>query len=185
MPDINLAQTIPVTDATVARLASSAAYDELASHIMAASAPARPATDPAQAPTRGRGQRVSRWLAPVAAMVAVAAIAGVTVAGRQAGRGAAAAGRPDIYVTVTARYMQPLQTGPGGAVAPATSSPVTVGAATIRDASTGAALTSLQVWPRQPEHPRGPAVPGGLSGVVIRAAADNRTFVISDMGVTE
>jgi hypothetical protein len=198
MPDIDLAQITPVTDSTVARLPSSAAYDELASHIMAASVPAGPATDPAQAPSRdpaqapsrGRGRRVSRWLAPVAAMVAVVAVAGVTVAGRQVGRGPAsagqsAAGRPDIYVTVTARYMQPLQASPGGGLAPATSSPVTVGTATIRDASTGAALTSLQLWPRQPEHPRGPAVRGGLPEVAVKAAADDRTFAISDQGVTE
>ncbi len=80
-------------------------------------------------------------------------------------------------MTVTARYMRPLQASPGGGLAPATSSPVTVGTATrTADASTGAALTSLQLWPRLPEHPRGPAVRWGLSGVAVKAAADDRTF---------
>jgi hypothetical protein len=190
MPDIDLAQITPVTDATVARLVSPAAYDELASQITTAPVPAVPATDTARAPILGRGRRVGRWLAPVAAMVAVAVIAGVTVAGREVGRGPAsagqpAAGRPDIYVTVTARYMQPLQVRPGLSPVPVPSDPLTVGTATIRDASTGAALTSVQLWPRQPEHPRGPAVSGFLTGVVIAAAADDRTFVISDQDVTD
>lgn len=69
---------------------------------------------------------------------------------------APAAGRPDIYVTVTARYLQPLQASSGHRLVPVDEDLVLT--ATIRDASTGAALTSVQLWPRQPEHPRGPAV---------------------------
>jgi hypothetical protein len=144
--------------------------------LTAVAAPARPETiRPLRAPVPRRRPRASRWLAPVAAVVAIACIAGVTVTGHLTASGpASAVGQPNIYVTLTAQYLQ----------APSKpSSPTLVGNkivlfATVRDASTGAALTSVQVWPQQREHPRGEAV--GYPGVAaqIAAAADDRTFAI-------
>ena len=57
MPDIDLTQIMPVTDVTVARLTSPAAYDELATHIMATPIPAVPAADPAP-PHHQRARRL-------------------------------------------------------------------------------------------------------------------------------
>jgi hypothetical protein len=139
---------------------------------------ARPETiRPLRTPATSRGRRASRWLAPIAAMAAVAGIiAGVTLAGQQTARGrASAAGWPSIYVTLAARYLLPFPKSnvvfDDGFVL----------SATVRDASTGAALTYVQLWPQRPEHPRGPAisVPDGPAAQVA-AAADDRTFVIYD-----
>jgi hypothetical protein len=137
---------------------------------------------PLRAPAASRRPRprFGRWLAPIAVMAAVAVIAGVTVAVHTTTRGPApAANRPDVYVTLTAQYLQPPSTSSSS------SSPILSGGkivlfATVRNASTGASLTSVQVWPRQPEHPRGQAVAGPLGTVAqIAGAADDRTFAIS------
>jgi hypothetical protein len=160
--------------------------------LTAVAALARPETiRPLRVPAPSRRPRVSGWLAPIAAMAAVAAIAGVTVAVREIARGPAspagqqtapgptsAAGRPDIYVTLTERYLLPI---PASSSSPF-STGGTVLSATIRDASSGAALTSVQLSPRQPEHPRGPVVSGLVVPTQIAAAADDRTFVISGPG---
>jgi hypothetical protein len=137
--------------------------------------------------TRGRGRRLAGWLAPLAAAAAMTVVVAVLVVARGApgGTGSAlapAAGRPDIYVTVTARYLQPLQASSGHRTPIVSVYDITVGTATIRDASTGAVLTSVQLWPRQQEHPRGPAVSLPFMQVAIAAAADDRTFAISDQG---
>ena len=83
MPDIDLTRITPVTDVTVARLISPAAYDELAAHIMATPVPAVPATDPAPPHhQRGRGLRRLRpvWRLAIAAPLAAGLAVGVTVA---------------------------------------------------------------------------------------------------------
>jgi hypothetical protein len=162
--------------------------DRIRRELTAVAAQAGPGTiRPLRAPALGSGPRASRWLAPVAAMVAVAAIAGVTVAGREIARGPASAvgqpvGHPGIYVTLAARYLLPFRGNSGSG--PVVSAGGIVLSATVRNASTGAALTSVQLWPRQPEHPRGPAVSSVLAAVPaqIAAAADDRTFAISDPG---
>jgi hypothetical protein len=80
MPDIDLTQIMPVTDITVARLTSPAAYDELAAHIMAMPVPAVPATDPAP-PHHQRARRRLRRLRPVWRLaIAVPLAAGLAVA---------------------------------------------------------------------------------------------------------
>jgi hypothetical protein len=141
---------------------------------------ARPETiRPLRAPTPSRRPRVSRWLAPVAAVAAVAVIAIATVAGVKLTHGtAAAAGRPNIYVTLSARDLLPEATKSNGPFATGG----IVLSATVRDAATGAALTSVQLWPRQHENPRGPAVGYPIVVAQIAAAADDRTFAISDQG---
>lgn len=82
MPDIDLTQIMPVSDVTVARLTSRAAYDELAAHIMAAPVPA---TDPAPPHhQRGRRRRLRRlrpvWRLAIAVPLAAGLAVGVTVA---------------------------------------------------------------------------------------------------------
>jgi hypothetical protein len=113
----------------------------------------RPLRDP-----RARGRsRLARWLAPVAAVAAViAVIAGVSLAGRSPGPSEASA--PDVmppyYVIVQNGYV------PGT---------VTVqDLATVRDSRTGAALTSVRLPILDP------------ASVTISAAADDRTFLITD-----
>lgn len=74
MPDIDLTQIIPVTDATVARLASQAAYDELADHITAG-----PVADDRD--TRPAWPRLRRRLLLTGLSVAAVAGAAAVVAG--------------------------------------------------------------------------------------------------------
>lgn len=153
--------------------------ERIRQELTAVAQQARPETiRPLRAPAPGRRPGAGRWLAPVAAVAAVAVIAIATVAGVKLTHGPTpATGRPDIYVTLSAREL----------AAPARSARMVatngvVLSATVRDASTGAALTSLQLWPRQPEHPRGPAVGYPATVAQIAAAADDRTFAISDDG---
>jgi hypothetical protein len=84
MPDIDLTQIIPVTDVTVARLASPAAYDELAAAIMAAPVPAAPAIDSALPHYRRAPRRLRRlrplWRLAIAAPLAAGLAVGVTLA---------------------------------------------------------------------------------------------------------
>jgi len=133
---------------------------------------------PLRAPVPGRRAHVARWLAPVMAMVAVAGIvAGVNLAKRATETSPAAAALPGIYVTITEQYLLPI---PEFSNRPIKTGGI-VTTATVRDASTGAALTSLQLWPARPEHPRGPAGGPGPAPL-ITGAADDRTFAISDQG---
>jgi hypothetical protein len=135
---------------------------------------------PLRTPAPRRGPRVSRWLTPIAVMAAIAVIAGIAVAVHSTPRRPAPVNsRPDIYVTLSAQYLLPHSSSASSFPALATNDQ-TVLFATVRDASTGASLTSVQVWPRQPEHPRGPAVDSSLGAVAqIAGAADDRTFAIS------
>jgi hypothetical protein len=156
--------------------------DRIRRELTAVATLARPETiRPLRAPNpRGR-PLARRWPAAIAAMAAVAGIAaGVTVAGRQTAPGpTSAAGHPDIYVTLTARFLRPGAEAQSDRPVPVGSSIVL--SATVRDASTGAALTSLQVWPRRPEHPRGPVIISSLAvQAQITGAADDRTFVVQD-----
>jgi hypothetical protein len=148
--------------------------------LTAVAALAKPETiRPLRVPAPRRRPRASRWLAPIAAMVAMVGIAGATVAEREtARRPASAAGRPDIYVTLAGRSLLQVVAGP----APSIPASEIVLSATVRDASTGAALTSVQLWPRQPAHPRGPAASGLGVLAQVAAAADDRTFVINAPG---
>jgi hypothetical protein len=147
---------------------------------LATSETVRPLRDPepGRALAPRHGPRFSRrWLAPIAVMVAVAVIAGVTVAAHTTTRRPAlTVGRPEIYVTLSARDLMP--TAADNSVAPLGSNYAVV-SATIRDAATGAALTSLQIWPAQPERPQGPALSLTSVPAQIAAAADDRTFAIN------
>jgi hypothetical protein len=113
----------------------------------------RPLHDP-QAPGRSR---LVRWLAPVAAVAAViGVIAGAQLAGRSPGPSETAAPgvMPPYYVIVQTGY-----------------APGTVRVrdlATVRDSRTGAALTSVRLPILDP------------ANVAISAAADDRTFLITD-----
>jgi hypothetical protein len=114
---------------------------------------------PLRVPPPGRWRATARWLAPVAAVAAViGVIAGVSVAGHSAGptgpaaqSGAPAPGTmPRRYVTVQETFAR-------------------VTTATVRDSVTGAALASVRL----------PLLyPAGLREIT--AAADDRTFVITD-----
>jgi hypothetical protein len=112
---------------------------------------------PLRVPPVRRRSRAVHWLAPVAAMAAViGVIAGVSLAGRSpVPRGTAAPGvMPPYYVIVQNGYV-----------------PGTVRVrdlATVRDSRTGAALTSVRLPDLDP------------SNVAISAAADDRTFLITD-----
>ena len=106
MPDIDLTQIMPVTDVTVARLTSPAAYDELATHIMATPVPAVPATDPAS-PHHRRPRRRLRLLRPVwrlaiAVPLAAGLAVGVTVAVLPSGQPARTVGQPALTVQLLA-----------------------------------------------------------------------------------
>jgi len=98
MPDIDLTQIIPVTDVTVARLASPSAYDELAAHIMAAPVPAAPVTDPALPHYRRVRRRLRRlrpmWRLALAAPLAAGLAVGVTLAVLPSGRPVPSAHQP-------------------------------------------------------------------------------------------
>ena len=98
MPDIDLTQIMPVTDVTVARLISPAAYDELAAHIMAAPVPAVPATDPAPPHHRRPRRRLRRlrpvWRLAIAVPLAAGLAVGVTVAVLPSGQPARTAPQP-------------------------------------------------------------------------------------------
>jgi hypothetical protein len=113
----------------------------------------RPLRDPG---ARGRS-RLVRWLAPVAAVAAViGVIAGVSLAGRPAvpPETAAPGVMPPYYVVVQTVAHPMAMT------------------ATVRDSRTGAALTSV----RLPYLP----MPNLYPGLAISAAADDRTFLITD-----
>jgi hypothetical protein len=90
MPDIDLTQIMPVTDSTVARLTSPAAYDDLAARIMATPLPAVPATDPApphDQRARGRFGRLRPvWRLALAVPLAAGLAVGVAVAVLPSGR---------------------------------------------------------------------------------------------------
>ncbi len=113
-------------------------------------------------PARG-GSRLVRWLAPVAAVAAVlGVIVGVSLAGGSAGRqpasGGAPAGMPPHYVTL------------GESDSPQGASVTAV----VHDSVTGQALTSVDVPTLKSA--------GGPESPTITAAADNRTFVITETG---
>jgi hypothetical protein len=134
---------------------------------------------PLRTPAPRRRPRFGRWLAPVAAVVAVTVIAGLTVAAHQTTRKSApAADLPDIYVTLTGQNLLP---APTSSPRPISTGGVVL-SAVIRDASTGAVLTSVQLWPRQLEHPHGSFVSYPAFVAQIAAAADDRTFAITDEG---
>jgi hypothetical protein len=127
---------------------------------------------PLRAPQARNRSRTVRWLAPVAAMVAViGVVAGVSLAGRPAGQSPAATGPgaiPPYYVTLTGAMDQ--------------QEPVITAA--VRDSVTGAMLTTVNVPVRRAVTPAlgrttipgsPPPMPSGVS-----AAADGRTFVITD-----
>jgi hypothetical protein len=113
-----------------------------------------------------RRSRAVRWLAPVAAMVAVIGIiAGVSLAGRSAGNRAQStalpAGTPKYYVTLTAAL-------PGNS---ASSTGDVVVIATVRNTATGAAMGSVVIV----------RVPGKTFPswpLSITAAANDRVFAI-------
>jgi hypothetical protein len=127
---------------------------------------------PLRVPSARKAPRMRRWLAPVAATVAVlGVIAGVSLAGPQggqyaAGRPAAVAGlagpRPPYYVTVFQRYA-----GAHGQI-------ITIAA--VHDSATGAALTTVRIPTLMSQ--------GGTQGPSITAAGDDRTFVITELGQT-
>jgi hypothetical protein len=118
-----------------------------------------------------------RWLAPVMAMVAVAGIAvGVTLAGRAtSGPPSATAGHPQIYVTESYRALYPRHgRGTGVDTADAVEA-----FATVRDAATGAALTSVRLWVNHKQKGAAGGIPIGTL-TSITAARDDRTFAIQD-----
>jgi hypothetical protein len=118
-----------------------------------------------------------RWLAPVMAMVAVAGIVvGVTLAGRATGGPpSAAAGHPQIYVTESYRALYPRHGRRTADTADAVEA-----FATVRDAATGAALTSVRLWVNYKQKGAGGGIPISGAQALITAARDDRTFAIQD-----
>jgi hypothetical protein len=123
---------------------------------------------PLRVPPAWKRSRAARWLAPAAAAAVVLCVAaGVSFVGPQngvrAGDPAAIAGlagpMPPYYVTAYQSYV-----GPQG--------PITTTAA-VHDSATGALLTSVPVPTLVSE--------GGTQGPSISAAADDRTFVITEL----
>jgi hypothetical protein len=118
-----------------------------------------------------------RWLAPVTAVVAIAGIAvGVSLARQATSPPAPAAGaRTQFYVTMNSAYVRAGTrpgTGPDG-------SNELVEWATVRDAATGAALTTVRLLVIH-------ELKGRFGGIPlpqdqgIAAASDNRTFAVAD-----
>ncbi len=110
---------------------------------------------PLRAAEPRRRSRTIRWLAPVAAMVAVIAIiAGVSLAGRSAGHRPAAAAAP---AGLPAYYVMLQHAASGNATA------------TVRQSATGTVLASVDI-----AHVAG----NPLAGFWITAAANDRAFAI-------
>src|SRR5215469_9419574 len=127
---------------------------------------------PLRVPPARRRSRAVRWLAPVAAVAAViGVVAGVSLAGRSQGHRPAplqspippepAGPMPRHYVTV-------FQTFAGSRVATA---------AAVHDSATGATLATVRV-------PTLTDSQGGTQGPSITAAADGRTFIITEQSDT-
>jgi hypothetical protein len=126
---------------------------------------------PLPAPRIRRTSRAVSWLAPAAAVIAVAGvIAGVSLAGAH-NRGSSSGSQsktrqpidrhmPRYYVTVFQRYTD------GGYKITTT--------AAVHDSATGAALAAVPVPTLTSQ--------GATSGASISAAADDRTFVITETG---
>jgi hypothetical protein len=134
----------------------------------------------------GSRAKTVRWLAPAAAMAAViGVIAGVALVASPAGRLASGtpAGTPPYYVTLTGAMAGPKPSCPQPPH-PCESDQQPVLTAAVRDSSTGALLTTVNVplfrassGPLRGKRPPGGGVPmpSGIS-----AAADGRTFAITD-----
>jgi hypothetical protein len=132
----------------------------------------------------GSRSKTVRWLAPAAAMTAVIGIiAGVALVASPAGRLASGtpAGPPPYYVTLTGAMAGPKPSCPQPAH-PCLSDQQPVLTAAVRDSSTGALLTTVDVpLFRASASLHGKPSAGGFpmpSG--ISAAADGRTFAITD-----
>jgi hypothetical protein len=133
----------------------------------------------------GRRPRITRWLAPAAAVLAViGVIAGASLAGRPGGQppSGTPAGAPPYYVTLTGAMAGPKPSCPEPPHS-CVSDQHPVLTAAVRDSATGALLTTVDVplfrGSSAPLHGSPPAggasMPSGIS-----AAADGRTFVITD-----
>jgi hypothetical protein len=113
MPDIDLTRITPVTDVTVARLVSPAAYDELATHIMATPIPAIPPADPAPSdhqrarrPLRRFRRLRPAWRLAIAVPLAAGLAVGVAVAVLPSGQPASTVLRPVPTVRQPASAVQ-------------------------------------------------------------------------------
>jgi hypothetical protein len=137
----------------------------------------------------GRRSMIVRWLAPVAAAIAViGVVTGVSLVARPAGQPSSAtppAGMPPYYVTLTGAMAGPKSSCPRPPHPCAESGQRPVLTAAVRDSATGALLTTVNVRvqtdaARPPHNARGlvivlPPMPSGIT-----ASADGRTFAITD-----
>lgn len=157
MPDIDLTQIMPVTDVTVARLVSPAAYDELAAHIMAAPVPAAPAADPAR-PHYRRARRRRRlrplWRLAIAAPLAAGLAVGITVAVLPSGRPVPSAQPPTPAARPTVLTVKLLA---DRAAAAALAGPAVPAGAWV-----------YEVTERKFAFPAGPRLPAGLHNPRVR-----------------
>jgi hypothetical protein len=152
--------------------------DRLRDELRAVARLAQPDTiRPLRRPQPRRQSTTARWLAPVLAMAAVVAVAaGVVVARQVTGPPAAPAGTggPPFYVVVSYRYLYP-----GGGSGPSFARAYALEAiAAVRDARTGAALTSVRLWENRKT--KGPGGGFPLGGAAITTASNNRTFAVVD-----
>jgi hypothetical protein len=124
---------------------------------------------PLRVPRARKRSRTARWLAPAAAAAVVLCVAaGVSFVGPQNGVRAGAPANiaglagamPPYYVTAFQSYV-----GPQGRITTT---------AAVHDSATGALLTSVPVPTL--------LIGGGSQGPSISAAADDRTFVITELG---
>jgi hypothetical protein len=124
---------------------------------------------PLREPPARKRPRAVRWLAPAAAVAAVlGVIAGVSVIGRPAGRVPPSPGTqgpmPRYYVTAWQTFA-----GNNGGTIPTF--------AVVHDSATGAVLATVRV-------PTLTDSQGGTQGPSITAAADDRTFVITEQSTS-
>src|SRR5215472_10061857 len=165
MPDIDLTQIMPVTDVTVARLASPAAYDELAAHIMAAPVPAAPATDSALPHDRRARRRPRRlrplWRLAIAAPLAAGLAVGVTLAVLPSGQPVPSAHPPVPSTNQPTPAVQPtvltVQLLADRAAAAALASPAVPAGAWV-----------YEVTERSLSFPTGPRLPAGVRNPVVQ-----------------
>lgn len=123
---------------------------------------------PLRVPASRRRARAARWLAPVAAVVAVVGvIAGVSLASRSPGQqslGAPSNSLPEPVGPMPRYYVVAYQAYVGSRV---------VTTAAVHDSATGALLTKVKL-------PTLVDAQGGTEGPRITAAGDDRTFVIME-----